>query len=95
MNGTRPIREESSEMFEALRDPAYSNFLLMSVTYDGQPTEAICAFEKDEATGNYAIHPLAVLVTESMMDRLRDTEGDLPGDHSLDDLLGAANASVS
>lgn len=93
MNGTHPIRDESREMFEALRDPSYSNFLLMSVTYDGQPTEAICAFEKTDE--GYTIAPLAVLVTDRMMDRLRDTEGDLPGDHSLDDLLGASNASVS
>ena len=38
MGTTEPIRPHIAEMFEALRDPNYDNFGLLSVTYDGVPT---------------------------------------------------------
>ncbi len=71
---TETVRPDSLAMFNALRDPEYTNFALLSVNYDGEPTEAIVAITQDET--DYIITPVAVLPTDRMRDRLLNPHGE-------------------
>jgi hypothetical protein len=67
--GPVAITEEQRELFDALRDPEYGNFALVSTALDGEPTAAIAAITENEF-GDYEISPVALLVTDGMFGRL-------------------------
>lgn len=73
----QPVREDSREMFEALTSGQYSSFAIMSVLYDGEPTECIVNVLPQE-DGTVEIMPLAIVPTDSMLDKLTDDEGNTP-----------------
>jgi len=57
------------------------NFALMSGFMDGEPTSFICMVLMEQAPGKeriYAIHPMFVAVTQSMLPRMRNHEGASP-----------------
>lgn len=66
------ITEEHKALFEALRDPDFTNFALVHTTFDGEPTSAIAAITRQD--GIYQIAPVAVIVTEKMFMRMTNPE---------------------
>jgi hypothetical protein len=64
------ITPEHRRLFDALIGGECGNFALISTTFDGEPTAAIAAVTRDGA--DYVISPVAVLLTDSMFDRMTD-----------------------
>jgi hypothetical protein len=58
-------------LFKALRDPAYENFVMAEIEWDGETTSAIGTEDKD---GNFT--PLAVLLTPEMIADFADGDED-------------------
>lgn len=82
--GTLPVREEIREVFNALVSGAYTNFALVSVTFNGWPTEAIVTVNGDEEDTEMAvITPLAVFLSEEMKDSLLSPFGDPLSDREI------------
>lgn len=54
-----------SEVFNALRNPEYSNFALFSCFVNGQPAAAIVAINRADG-GQFDITPLFVSITPEM-----------------------------
>lgn len=71
-----PINDEHKARFEALRDPEFENFALMSCKLDDIETSVICAINKDNK--EYLITPLFITVNEDIMNRLKDPSGEKP-----------------
>jgi len=71
-----PINKEHKARFEALRDPEFNNFALMSCKLDNIETSVICAITQDNK--EYLITPLFLTVNESIMQRLKDPSGETP-----------------
>lgn len=62
------ITDEQRTQFEALRDPSYENFALVSTAFDGEPTVVIAAVTMDGDES--LLTPLYVQVTDAMFARL-------------------------
>jgi len=71
-----PIDKEHKSRFEALRDPEFNNFALMSCKLDDIETSVVCAINKDGS--EYLITPLFLTVNEAIMQRLKDPSGETP-----------------
>jgi len=74
---TKRINKVCSEVFEALRDPQYTNFALLAVNYQGIKTNAIITINEDE-DGAFKLQPLFIQVTNSMMKDLKCPDGRIP-----------------
>jgi len=70
------ITGELRDLFNAIRNPDYGNFALVSCFVNGEPSAAICAVGKNEETKEWIIGPLFVAVTPGM--HLTDHEGKMP-----------------
>lgn len=64
------LTEEETEVFEAIRDEKYDNFALVRSHLDGEDVAVIATVNGDD--DDVIITPLAVLVTDKIMDRLVD-----------------------
>lgn len=60
--------------FRAITSGAYNNFALMSCFLDGKPTSCIVAVNND-TDGTVSLAPLFVFVTDDILARLTDHEG--------------------
>lgn len=75
--GTLPVREDSKAFFLAMSDPKYDeNFSILSVTYDGWPTEAICLTAKSDDGEQTFFEPIAIFVNDEMKKRLLNPFGE-------------------
>ncbi len=71
---THPIKDDDRKVFEAIRDPSYHNFALMSVTYGNEKTVAIVAINRTPDR-NFLMEPIYIKPTRSMMKKLCDPDG--------------------
>lgn len=56
------ITKDETETFNAIRDPNYSNLMLMKVKFNGKATSCICS------VCHGGITPLAILVNNKIID---------------------------
>lgn len=64
------INDQDREVFEAIRSA--ENIALLSGFYQGKPARIIVAVSPDD--GEYHIFPLAILLTEDMMQFLGESD---------------------
>lgn len=64
------ITAEHRRAFDALASGQYSNFALVSTTFEGEPTAAIAVVTEDG--DEFVITPIAVFLTGDMFARLTD-----------------------
>ncbi len=67
------ITPQHKELFEAIRNPHYGNFALLSVVYDGEPAAAVVVVnEESQIVGSDSVQvtPVAVFLTDGMCDKL-------------------------
>ena len=69
------VSEKSKEVFEALRDPEYGNFALVSTEIEGIETDCTSAITREG--DEYLITPLAVMVNDVLFPKLANPGGDL------------------
>jgi len=69
---TTNITKQLKGVFEAVRDPRYTNIALFSCYVNGEATAAIVAVTRDD-NGDYLFTPLFVAVTPGMV--LTDHDG--------------------
>jgi len=72
---SRPLTDQEARTFKAIQRAP--NVALVQVTFDGTETAVIATITED--SGGYAIHPLAVLLTDEMLSRLA-LDGSVPTD---------------
>lgn len=65
---TRALNDSERAVFEAVRDPEYTNFALLNAEMDGRDVAVIVAVTTDG--DQYDLGPVAVLVDDEMRDRL-------------------------
>lgn len=83
---TRPLTQGESDIFDAIVDNGHDH-CLMSVLFDNEPTAAICRIHHGDG---YEIYPVAVLITDTMFDRLTPPTGAEPIDQADDPDVRAA-----
>ena len=71
---TPKIKDEDAKLFQAVRDPSYKNFALMSIAYGNEKTVAIVSINR-QVNGDYMMEPIFIKPTRSMMKKLRDPNG--------------------
>lgn len=76
MSETQKISKAEQELFDGLRNPDYTSFVLLAITQNGKPTNAICNVTKKGE--QYMIQPLYVQVTDEMLDTLKCPDGEIP-----------------
>jgi hypothetical protein len=69
----KPVGKKSAEIFDAIRDPRYSNFALVSSALDGENVDVIASVNRKD--GDYLIQPLFVRVTDRIFKRLVEPSG--------------------
>jgi len=62
---TTKITKNEKALFEAIRDPQYNNFMLMSVNFNGKQTSCICTI--DDHKDGLSITPHAVLINDKIL----------------------------
>ena len=71
----QPITDEQRVTFEAIRNPEYTNFAIVSSVLDGEPVACIAALiDAEDGTDDTWIHPVAVIVTDAIFARLTDPQ---------------------
>lgn len=65
----RPITDKERATFDAIREAP--NMALVQTAFDGIETAIIaCLVPSEDGSGDTEMHPVAVLVTEDMFDRI-------------------------
>lgn len=71
------LSNDDKAVFEALRDPDYTNFALMQCKYDDIETSVICSInEAQDPSKDYLITPIAIVCNEELRKHLTDPHGD-------------------
>ena len=61
------ITQEEKTIFEAIRDPDYSNIALLKIIFNGVETSCICSIHNDK--DNYRIQPIAILTNPKILEK--------------------------
>ena len=75
-----PLIPEETDVLDTIQALPGRLILTMRAQLDGKDVAVIAASHQEHETGDYLITPLAIVINDDLLSRLRDSDGTAPTD---------------